>query len=131
MESKGNVSLWIGKFNSEDEIGNYVEIVYTDDDCLPSKFLKDFNIDLIDFDEDFIEASYRKSNYKKISDLIKGCSYDDTVIQNFCNKVGNDLGEKYNAVIMLYNFEYNGDIKEMSKDNYYLKFIETVRYEEK
>ena len=49
MEQEGYVSLWIGKSESDEELLNYVETDYTEDgDCLPSQFLKDFNIDIDD-----------------------------------------------------------------------------------
>lgn len=49
MEKEGYVSLWIGNIKSDDELMAYVELEYTDDgDCIPSKFLKDFSIDIDD-----------------------------------------------------------------------------------
>ena len=52
MEREGYVSLWIGNSKSDEELLEYVELVYTDDgDWLPSQFLQDFNIDINDFDE--------------------------------------------------------------------------------
>ena len=81
MEKEGYVSLWIGNSKSDEELLEYVELVYTDDgDWLPSQFLQDFNIDIDDFDEDCIERVCREKEANLISELISGCSYGDIII---------------------------------------------------
>ena len=58
MEREGYVSLWIGSAKSDDELWEYAQMIYTEDgDYLPSQFLKDFDIDEDEFDEDFMERS--------------------------------------------------------------------------
>ena len=81
MEKEGYVSLWIGNIKSDDELMAYVELEYTDDgDCIPSKFLKDFSIDIDDIDEDFIERVCHENKVSSISELISGCSYEEIIL---------------------------------------------------
>ncbi|URZ02148.1 immunity 22 family protein [Clostridium felsineum] len=129
MEREGYASLWIGKSKSEDELSEYVELVYTDDgDHLPSKFLQDFNIDMDDFDEDYIERVYLEKGTNSITELISGCSYEDVVIQKYENLVDGVQSVKINAGILLYNFQYDGNIKNLNNKDYKFKFIGSVKY---
>lgn len=112
MEKIGTVSLWLGTVPSNNELKKFVEIKYSEDgDCLPSLFLTEYDVDINEFDEDFIEAHYHDKLLDKISDLIRGCSYDSIVIPRFCSLYGDILSKRYNAIILVYNFEYNGTEK--------------------
>ncbi|MFC0414081.1 immunity 22 family protein [Cytobacillus solani] len=87
MEEEGFVSLWVGKFKSNNDLQNYLLITYTEDgDAIPSTFEKDFQIDY--FDEDFMEAEYFDQETKNLPALLDGCSYDDAVIPNFIRMKG-------------------------------------------
>ncbi|WP_283945568.1 immunity 22 family protein [Bacillus subtilis] len=57
MERQNFVSLWIGSINDDESLSKYVELDYNEDegDFLPSQFLIDFDIDIDELDEDFIE----------------------------------------------------------------------------
>ncbi|AKC64194.1 immunity 22 family protein [Clostridium sporogenes] len=129
MEKKGYVSLWIGNIKSDDELLEYVDLVYTDDgDWLPSQFLKDFNIDIDDFDDDCIERVCLEENVTSINKLISGCSYEDIVVPKY-DKLTNGVSiVKYNAGILLYNFQYDGNVKSVNNKDYKFKFIGSVEY---
>lgn len=129
MEREGYVSLWIGNTKSEDELLEYVELVYTDDgDCLPSQFLKDFNIDIDDFDDDYIERVCLEQNVSSITELISGCSYEDIVIPKYEKLTDCVSIVKCNAGILLYNFQYDGNVKSVNNKDYAFKFIGSVEY---
>lgn len=129
MGREGYASLWIGKLKSDDELLEYVELVYTDDgDCLPSKFLQDFNIDMNDFDEDYIERVCIEKETNSITELISGCSYEDIVIPKYEKLVDGVPLVKFNVGILLYNFQYDGNIKSLNNKDYEFKFIGSVEY---
>lgn len=129
MEKEGLVSIWIGKVKSEDFINKYVELDYSDDDeCKPSKFFKDFKIDIDDIDEDFIETAVYEIKSNKLNDLLDGCSYSDIVIKNICGLEGDELKENYNSVILIYNYEYINKKKKIKKLGYEMIYLNTVSY---
>ncbi|SHJ56724.1 Immunity protein 22 [Clostridium amylolyticum] len=129
MEREGYVSLWIGNIKTDDELLEYVELVYTDaGDWLPSQFLKDFNIDIDDFDDDCIERVCLEQNVTSITELISGCSYEDIVIPRY-EKITDGVSiVKCNSGILLYNFQYDGNVKSINNKDYEFKFISSVEY---
>lgn len=129
MEQDGYVSLWIGKSESDEELLNYVETDYTEDgDCLPSQFLKDFNIDIDDFDEDYIERVCLENDTNSVSEIIDGCSYGDIVVPEFEKMVDGIQVKKINSGILLYNFKYDGSVEVIKNKNYEFRYIGTVKY---
>ncbi|APM39660.1 immunity 22 family protein [Clostridium kluyveri] len=129
MEREGYVSLWIGNSKSDEELLEYVELVYTDEgDFLPSQFLQDFNINIDDFDEDFIERVCLEKETNSITELISGCSYEDIVMPKYENLIGRVSSVKFNAGILLYNFQYDGSIKAVNNKGYQFKFVGVVKY---
>lgn len=129
MEKEGFVSLWIGNIDSQDSLDEYTELIYTEEgECLPSTFLADFNIDMDDFDEDFIEKVCHKKNVKSLNELIAGCSYEDVVILRFTNVLGDGLLKGVNSAILLYNYEYDGNIKKTRNGEQSFRYISTVQY---
>lgn len=129
MEKEGYVSLWIGNIKSDDELMDYVELEYTDDgDCEPSAFLKDYNIDIDEFDEDYIERVCHTKKTNSISELISGCSYEDIIVPLIEGKIGKEIPEKVNSAILLYNFDF--DCNTDGIDTVYnFKFVCSVKYQ--
>ena len=129
MEKEGYVSLWIGNAKSDEELLEYVELVYTDDgDWLPSQFLQDFNIDIDDFDEDFIERVCRQKEANSIIELISGCSYENIIMPKYENLIDGVSAVKFNAGILIYNFQYDGNVGSVNNKDYEFKFIGSVEY---
>ncbi|CAF1851175.1 immunity 22 family protein [Bacillus subtilis] len=130
MERQNFVSLWIGSINDDESLSKYVELDYNEDegDFLPSQFLIDFDIDIDELDEDFIEKVAHEKNCNNLSELIGGCSYDSVILPRFENIVGTAIPEHINAAVLLYNFEYDGREKEINDKNYSFKFIGAVPY---
>ena len=101
------VSLWLGQVTSEEELDDYVEISYSEDGRdISSAFLREFSIDQDDFDEDFFECAFRTNNSCFLSELLNGCSYEEEVIPCFEQKIGGKLNMEYNAVILMYEYDY-------------------------
>ncbi|MCB7162990.1 immunity 22 family protein [Bacillus subtilis] len=130
MERQNFVSLWIGSINDDESLSKYVELDYNEDegDFIPSQFLIDFDIDIDELDEDFIEKIVHGKNCNNLSELIGGCSYDSVILPRFENIVGTAIPEQINAAVLLYNFEYDGREKEINAKNYTFKFIGAVPY---
>lgn len=122
MEKQGLVSIWLGNIKKENSIEEYVDVTYDEDgESVPSKFFMDFNIDMDDTDEDFIEKEVLE-NSNDISILLEGCSYEEIIIPKI-NKHFN-LTKSYNAVILIYNFEYDNKINSIGE----FDFITSISY---
>lgn len=105
METHGMVSIWLGNIKTQNELEKYVNLTYGDDgESVPSKFFVDFNIDMDETDEDFIEKAVLVEKSDNISALLEGCSYEETILPKIRNYV--KLDKLYNAVILIYNFEH-------------------------
>lgn len=124
MEKQGWVSIWSGNINDEDSIGEYVDLTYDEDgESVPSQFFIDFNIDMDDANEDTIEKVFYKNGSSDISALLDGCSYEEIVISKIQKSI--NLKKSYNAVILIYNFEYKNEISSTGA----FDFIATTNYE--
>ncbi|MCM3491761.1 immunity 22 family protein [Alkalihalophilus marmarensis] len=124
MEKQGWVSIWLGNINDEDSIGEYVDLTYDEDgESVPSQFFIDFNIDMDETDEDTIEKAVYKNSSSNISALLDGCSYEEMVIPKIQKSI--TLKKSYNAVILIYNFEYKNEISSTGA----FDFIAATNYE--
>jgi len=109
MKKQNKISIWIGNFDSEDDFYEFIEEKYDEDGKSSSAFREEFKTGYIDHDfqesffvdeeltkEDFMETSYGESFVDKLDDaLLTG-----------------------NGVIMLYDFEYSGEIKAKNNVNF-------------
>lgn len=128
MEKENVVSVWLGNTKSNEFLINYIDLKYLENgECIASDFFNDFEIDINDIDEDFIE----KVRYDMVSTdlefLLEGCSYEETVIPNI-KKFTNNIQTKFNTVILLYNFEYFRTKSSINNNDYSMKYIGTVSY---
>ncbi|MDR9797515.1 immunity 22 family protein [Aeribacillus pallidus] len=123
MEKEGFVSLFIGNSKSYKDLQNYILNSYTEDgDLLPSEFEKDFNIDY--YNEDFREIEFYDEPSNDLRVLLEGFSYDEEIIPKFIELCGERLNQEANSVILLYNFQYNGNVNEKNQ----FRFLGTVQY---
>ncbi|BBW97522.1 immunity 22 family protein [Geobacillus icigianus] len=123
MESKGFVSLWVGHFKSAKEFQEYLLVKYNEDgDAIPSEFEKEFKIEY--YDEDFKETHFYNEPSQSFENLLEGFSYDNVIIPKFLNLNNGDLIEKVNSIVLLYDFKYDGTVKETRN----LKYIGSVDY---
>lgn len=123
MEREGFVSLFIGNLNSNEEHQKYVLVNYTEDgDIIPSEFEKDFGIDY--YDEDFREVEFYSESSDDLRVLLEGFSYDKEMVPKFIDICGERLDQEENSVILLYDFQYSGDIDRVGQ----FQFLGTVQY---
>ncbi|WP_243523049.1 immunity 22 family protein [Bacillus pseudomycoides] len=129
MEKEGVVSLWLGNMESQDFLEDYFSIKYTDDgDSIASSFIKDFQICMYDIDEDFIEKEFYLKRSDHLETLLAGCSYEEVVIPQMKRFTSNILEMKYNTIIMIYNYEYSGEITNINENLYAMRYIGAVSY---
>jgi hypothetical protein len=110
MNVENKVSIWFGKFDTEVGLDAFLEIDYDEDgDSVPSLFMIAFGIDY--YDEDFREA-FLDNNLNKAS--LENVSYSET----FVDKIETDFS-KYNCAILLYDYDYSGEILETENIDFY------------
>ncbi|EOO20496.1 immunity 22 family protein [Bacillus cereus] len=111
MEVHGMVSIWLGNMQTQDQLDVYTDATYDGEgDSIPAKFFVDFNIDMIDVDEDFIEKKVLEEASDDISVLLTGCSYDDKILSRIKEKV--KLKKSYNSIVLIYNFQYDNSVSD-------------------
>lgn len=128
MQKDNIVSLWLGNFNSDEKFKKFMDVDYTDDgDLIPSIFQKSFKIE--DYDIDFSEINYKETKSNDLKILLKGASYDYEIIDKFSEEYANKLNKRYyNTVVLLYNFGYSGEIKNVKIDNNEIEYIGITSY---
>ncbi|HDR5270095.1 immunity 22 family protein [Bacillus cereus] len=123
MEVHGMVSIWIGNMKTQDQLDAYIDVTYDEEgDAIPASFFVDFNIDMIDVDEDFIEKEVLEEASDDISMLLTGCSYDDKILSRINEEV--KLKKSYNSIILIYNFQYDNSVSNFEGFN----FVTTTSY---
>lgn len=124
MQKEGMVSLWLGNFKDEETFRKFMEIKYTDDgDSAPSLFKKNFKIKY--YDIDFSEIDYIEEESSDLQILLEGFSNDYEIIPRFNEKYNGDI---YNSIVLLYDFEYNCNVKNYKAGDNQLNFIGYVNY---
>jgi hypothetical protein len=103
----GAVSLWVGNARSREALENYVDIDYSvDDSSRLSPCAEDFGTGF--YDEDFMEADMAARPTRSLSELLRGCSYEDVIVPEFVRLCGDRLPEESNAFVLLYDFQHEG-----------------------
>ena len=124
METDNTVSIWIGNFKNLTELENYIDLTYDDEgEIVVSDFFNDFKIDINDIDEDLIEKAVLSNETNDISIILRNASYEEQLLCEL-NALESLNINKGNAIVLLYNYAYDGSVK--SSD--YLNFITSVDY---
>lgn len=117
MEVHGMVSIWFGNMQTQDQLDTYIDVTYDEEwDSIPARFFVDFNIDMIDVDEDFIEKEVLEEASDDISMLLTGCSYDDKILSRIKEVV--KLNKSYNSIVLIYNFQYDNSVSNCEGFNF-------------
>ncbi|HDR7613251.1 TPA: immunity 22 family protein [Bacillus mycoides] len=131
MENPGVMSLWIGNFRTKQSLKEYVEIKFDEiGDRIQSKFMRDFNIDFIDYNQDLLESTLIENSTTSLTNLLNGSSYEAEILSQFVEHYAEELPETYDSIIRLYDFEYDGDIDEVKFKSGNLIYMGSVVYEE-
>ncbi|HVI47549.1 MAG TPA: immunity 22 family protein [Chitinophaga sp.] len=101
---KNKVSIWAGKFSSQEELESYLDFVYNDNDELSvSPFRSDYGIG--HYDEDFQEA-YCEDTLTDLYTLAEPLSY----AESFLHLLPKDVSG-INTIIAIYSFAYPGEVE--------------------
>lgn len=119
---KDIVSLWLGNFEDEEALEAYLEIDDEDDDDAISQFEEDFALDY--YDEDCREISWHESKEKSLETLLGDHSYSDQILAKIKAKI-----KPYNSVILLYNYDFDEEIKKAHGKKYKIEYIGKAEYE--
>ncbi len=127
METENTVSIWIGNFADQSQLDHYLQIHYDEDgEAVPSQFLIENGIDLDDIDDDWLEAQLYDRNHSNLEQMLKGASYEQTILRNLIGEGINAVIPQSNTIILLYNYDCSSNKK--VTDN--TRFIGTVSYKE-
>ena len=127
METENTVSIWIGNFADQSQLDHYLQIHYDEDgEAVPSRFLIENGIDLDDIDDDWLEAQLYDRNHSNLEQMLKGASYEQTILRNLIGEGINAVIPQSNTIILLYNYDCSSNKK--VTDN--TRFIGTVSYKE-
>ena len=127
METENTVSIWIGNFADKSQLDHYLQIHYDEDgEAVPSQFLIENGIDLDDIDDDWLEAQLYDRNHSNLEQMLKGASYEQTILRNLIGEGINTVIPQSNTIILLYNYDCSSNKK--VTDN--TRFIGTVSYKE-
>jgi Immunity protein 22 len=128
MEENGIVSLWLGVAQKSIDLEESLQTSYSEDgDFEGSDFTRFFQIDF--YDENFKESEFFEESEDSLESLLKGFSYDETIIPRFLESYSL-AGDDFNVVVLLYNFRYEAVESEWQNGNFVLKFIGAVSYEQ-
>lgn len=133
-EQEGYLSLWLCNTESIDSLNKYLEIDYGNDEedlgiddvyTVDFEMGHDFNIKW--YDEDYLEASH--SGNMKGWDLLEGHSYIESIFPALRESCQDVMSDTYNSVIIIYDFKYDGSIKEVKNARYgFFKYIGAFEY---
>ena len=127
METENTVSIWIGNFADKSQLDYYLQINYDEDgEAVPSQFLIENGIELDDIDDDLLEAEIYDVEHSNLEQMIKGASYDQTILRNLKGEGINMIIPPSNTIILLYNYHYIANV--VAREN--TRFIGTVSYKE-
>lgn len=127
METENTVSIWIGNFADQSQLDHYLQIHYYEDgEAVPSQFLIENGIDLNDIDDDWLEAQVDDRNHSNLEQMLKGASYEQTILRNLKEEGIKTIIPPSNTIILLYNYHYIANV--VARKN--TRFIGTVCYKE-
>lgn len=127
METENTVSIWIGNFADQSQLDHYLQINYDEDgEAVPSQFLIENSIDMDDIDDDLIESEVYDVEHSNLEQMLKGASYEQTILRNLKEEGINMIIPPSNTIILLYNYHYIANV--VAREN--TRFIGTVSYKE-
>ena len=106
------VSVWVGTTPSWEVLDRHLTFTFTEDgDAVPCRFGEAFGIDW--FDDDYREASHAENRTLRTEELLQRHSHGAAI----ASALGEcSLEEPCNAIVLLYEFEYSGDVKSAHLD---------------
>jgi len=127
MESKGIVSLWIGRADSRRAFDAALRVAFDEDgEFLGSMFSRAFAVGY--YEDVTREAEYLAPPPGTLAALLAGSSYEDRVLPQFL-AISPHIDPRDNCEILLYDYAYSGTVREWHGPGVYLRFVGAVPYE--
>lgn len=127
METENTVSIWVGNFESKSQLYEFLTLIYDDEgEVVPSLFYESYEIDIDDIDDDLIESEVYDVEHSNLEWMLKGASYEQTILRNLKEEGINTIIAPSNTIILLYNYDCSGN-KIVTANT---RFIGTVSYKE-
>lgn len=128
MEEDGIVSVWLGNFEDGAALRAYAADEYRDEE---EDHISPFNRDFFDgeiwpFDPDFWERDLAGSPSADPGELLEHFSYGYSVAESLKERFPEGLDKEYNAVILVYDFQYEDTPKNPDAP---VTFLAAVPYE--
>ncbi|WP_338753664.1 immunity 22 family protein [Bacillus sp. FJAT-52991] len=129
MEENNMVSVWIGRAEDEEKVDALMDYVYDEDgDAIPPEFLQFSGIDDIYIDEDFVEVSFQESTHS-LTSLLEEHSYSNYFLPELLQRFDDQLTEKVNIALLIYHFEFNGAVSDVTLDGIQMFYLGAVPFE--
>lgn len=133
-EKDGYLSLWLCKTPSKDCLLQYLEIDYGDDEeelDIEDIYIVDFEMghdfNIMWYDEDKLEISHKEN--MNGWNLLQGHSFIESILPALKENCKDVMDDIYNSVIILYDFKYDGHVKEVKNDSYgFFKYVGAFEY---
>ncbi len=125
--AEGKVSVWINKVPPAAYPANYFQENYDRDEDEPiCQWAGNFQFN--SYDHDFMDVARVEGNPVPVRELLKGCSYINSVI-NKIERAANTIGmENAFHAILLYDFDYAAREESVAEDQY-MRFLGTFIYD--
>ncbi|RAS82277.1 immunity 22 family protein [Priestia endophytica] len=131
MESLGVMSLWLGHFATKKELEEYIEVEFNEEgDRIRSLFMRDFKMGFSDYDEYLLEKTFKEEATSSLKRLLQNIAYEEQILSQFVSRYGIELQESFNAVIAIYDTQYDEEKDEVSLQGRRLVYMGSVVYEE-
>lgn len=122
---EGYVAVWLGIFKNEAEFNEYKKVHYEYDDDIEdvySDFEKDFGLKY--YDRDIVEFSFLNEENNTLKTLFEGSSY----LEKYISGLDDITLSKYNVVIRVYDYKYDGEKRHSKYKENSLEFYENIEY---
>ncbi|MGT2743033.1 immunity 22 family protein [Streptococcus plurextorum] len=120
METDNTVSIWIGNFNSKNDLEDYFDLKYDDEgEVNPSAFYNEYKIDIDDIDDYLIEKEVFDVRHTDLFNMLNGASYENNIISNLKALFIEGTIPSSNTIILIYNYSYLGDIRFTSNSQFF------------
>ncbi|CBJ40812.1 hypothethical protein (plasmid) [Ralstonia solanacearum CMR15] len=122
MKKALKVSVWIGAFADLDDLLQYVDTRYADDDNVSNDFWRDIGLDW--FDDDFREAALIEVG--DLREEISAFSYGPSFADDIARDVEASRKDGENGMIMLFDLEYS--VRERGEGSGRVRFLGSYGY---
>ena len=109
MEEEGIVSIWLGNFETREELTNYAEARFQQDENgeMISSFTQDFfNGDLWPFEPEVFD--YELLDAASQDPAVVGAPLGETIAGELGELYSKGLDQPYNALIVVYDYSFEG-----------------------